>query len=258
MLYGQDNFISKLNKYTLNTLPHSILLLGDKGSCQYEICEYISTKFNLNLYDLSCLISKEYINQIVMCSVPSLYVIDINKIEEKEQNILLKLFEEPSSYSYIILYGESTLNLLDTIINRSYIMTLDRYSKEQLSPLVTKGDKDLILSICNTPGQIEIANHTNIEELKILCDKIVSKINIANIENTLSISNKINFKDEYDKYDLSLFIKMLGVSILNSSQKWMYDYVLELNKYIKFMNDKKSYFQNFLIKIWRESRNERR
>ena len=42
-----------------------------------------------------------------------------------------------------------------------------------------------------------------------LVDKIINKINIASYANTLTIVNKLNFKDEYDKIDVDFFLKTL-------------------------------------------------
>jgi len=249
-MIGQEQFLNKLNRFNINNFPHSVLLLGEHGAGQFEVCEYIANRFNFELIDISDMISVEYINQIYLSSNQTLYTVDITKITEKEQNILLKLFEEPNAFTYIILYGESTYNILDTILNRSYILQMDRYTRDQLEGFVTNENKDYILSICTTPGQIEVANHTDIEALKTLCNNMLMRMNKASFGNALTIANKINFADNFDKFDLYLFIKALIREVLAQGKYDIYDYIMKLDKYIWFMNDKKRYFEHFIIETW--------
>ena len=203
------------------------------------------------------MISKDLVDEIYLNATPSLYTIDLTKITEKDQNVLLKLFEEPNKFTYIILYGESLYNVLETIVNRSYILKMASYTREQLEPLVMGENKEVILKLCSTPGQIEIANHTDMNALDILCNTILSRMKVAPYENALTIANKINFKDEYSKFDLSLFIKALGLKMLDNMNKDVfkqYELLIEMNKKIWFMNNKKKYFENFITKLWEATR----
>ena len=258
-MIGQEHFIEKLNKYDLSTFPHSVLLLGDKGSGHIDICNYLGERFGIMVYDISEMISTDFIDQVYLNTDPNIYIIDINKITEKEQNILLKLLEEPNQLTYLILYGESTYNLLETVINRSYVLQMDKFTREQLEPLVTnEEDKDLILKLCSTPGQIEIANHTNMKALVKLCSTMMTSMSKANLANALTITNKINFKDEYNKFDLDMFIKVYTneLSVYDTNHKMEILEILgEFKKYINFMTDKKRYFDNFILKLWGIYRN---
>lgn len=252
-MIGQEQFIEKLDRYTLSTFPHSVLLLGDKGAGHIDICNYLGEKFGVSVYDISELINTEFINQIYLNTDPAIYTVDIHKITEKEQNVLLKLLEEPNPLTYLILYGESTYSLLETIVNRSYILQMDKFTREQLEPLVSGEDKELILKLCSTPGQIEVANHTDMKALTKLCDTMMTSMCKANLANALTITNKINFKDEYDKFDLDMFIKVYinELSDYNTERKMeMLEILSEFKRYIDFMNDKKRYFDNFILKLW--------
>lgn len=253
-MIGQEHFLEKLNKYNLTTFPHSVLLLGDKGSGQIEMCDIIGNKLGIGVFDISELINTEFINQIYLTTDPMLYIVDINKISEKEQNILLKLLEEPNGLTYLILYGESTYNILETIVNRSYIMNMDKYDKSQLESLITDDEyKDVILRICSTPGQIEIANHTDNKSLLNLCKSMITRMSTAGLANALTITNKINFSDEYSKFDLDLFIRYLSYELLMNdvpNKKEILNILSNMKKNIWFMNDKKRYFDNFILNLW--------
>jgi len=252
-MIGQEHFIKQLDKYTLTTFPHSVLLLGDKGAGHVDICNYLGDKFGVAVYDISELITTEFINQIYLNVDPAIYIIDVTKISEREQNILLKLLEEPNPLTYLILYGESTYSILETIQNRSYILQMDKYSREQLEEVVNSEDSELILRLCSTPGQVEIANHTNMKDLVKLCRNMITVMSKANLSNALTITNKINFSDEYDKFDLDMFLKVFNYVLLTSEtehKKEISTYISDLRKNIWFMNDKKRYFDHFILNLW--------
>ena len=259
-MIGQNNILNKLKSYTLSSLPHSILLIGEKGSEQYDICKEVSSYFGMDLDIIEDKpINRELVDQIYENKFISMYVIDLSTITIKEQNVLLKLYEEPNDYAYIVLLAESDSIALETIMTRSYSFKLESYTKEVLEPLIfdpnrKEGYKDLVLSLCSTPGQIEIANITDMVELKNLCTKIVNSLPKASYPNTLSIANKINFKDENEKFNIYMFIKVLSLVILELGEYSLYPYVKELRDNIYAMTYKRCYFENFLTKIWLHTR----
>ncbi|MBQ6627906.1 MAG: hypothetical protein IJH65_03740 [Methanobrevibacter sp.] len=259
-MIGQKKLKNKIDSYTLSTLPHSILLVGELGSEVNEIEEYISDKFGLPIYDLTELISEEYIEEVYSMPSLGLYVIDGSKITEKEQNILLKFYEEPSEYMYIIFTCENKYNILETINTRSYELVMDLYSIDELEPLCNSEMKESILKIANTPGTVEELNHIDIKGLERLCTTVLDSMAIANYQNALTIANKINFKDEYDKYPLWAFIRMLSNTILeyikkgNLSSSNLYWLVDKFNKNYSPLLDKKRYFENLITNMWMEVR----
>jgi hypothetical protein len=252
-MIGQLKLKSKIDSYTLSTFPHSILLTGDRGSEKDEICEYISDRFNFPRYEITELISEEYIEEIYSSPTFGLYIIDGTKITEKEQNILLKVYEEPNPYMYLILTCESKYNILETIQTRSYELVMDIYTRDELLPLCKK-DIELELRLANTPGTVEELNQVDLPCLKKLCSTILEKINIAAYQNTLTISDKINFKDEYDKYPLWAFIRMLSLVMLEEKSP-LYWYLLDFTKKVEPLLDKKRFFENLLTKMWLEVHN---
>ena len=250
-MLGQENLIKKIDSYTISTFPHSCLLVGEKGSPQLDICEYISNKFELPMFNITQLISDEYISEIYTSPNLGLYIVNVAEISEREQNILLKFFEEPNRFTYIILMCESKYNLLPTIESRSYELVMDSYTYDQLYPLAR--EKELTLKVCTTPGQIEVANTTNMGSLFTLCKTILEKMSLAAYFNALTISDKINFKDEYDKYDLYLFIKVFGYVLLTSNNEnslQMYKNLILFNNKVWPLLNKKQQFENFITELW--------
>jgi hypothetical protein len=252
-MIGQKNLIKKLKNYTINNLPHSIVLIGEDGSEEKEVCNFISDYFNLSQFDLTDFISKEMIDEIYASHTATLYIIDISKLDERKQNILLKFYEEPNDYTYIILLCESDNDIIDTIKTRSYIFKKDIYKKEDLVNLISnipQEDISIVLNICHTPGQIEIANHTDIKSLYNLCVNIIDSMSKASYQNSLTIADKINYKDNYDKYDLNIFIKMMRYVSLIKGRCDIYKLLIELCHNLNSMNNKQNRVENFITQWW--------
>lgn len=266
-MLGQDKISNSLLKPIVR-LPKSILLIGEQGCGKHTIVREISEMNNIDVVDITNNLTLDYINEILISPIQKIYLIDTSSITEREQNVILKLVEEPPMSATIILLCENKTSLLDTIINRCSIFTFDSYDKELLSTFVEdKEQEDLILSLCNTPGQIINMHSKNIQELKDLCEKFVTKLNVANYQNTLTIANKINFSDEYDKFDLIILFRMM-INVLMSNIKNTNDIVLnalyvnmyfETNQFInRLLKDsrlnKQQLFDNYLTTMWKVSR----
>lgn len=263
-MIGQVNLLKKLNSYTIDNFPHSSLILGEEGSGKHTLSMYIKDNIlKLPLLDITENISDEYIDMIYRNPNPSIYLINMSKMMEKEQNILLKFIEEPLQNAFIILLCENVNNLLNTIYNRCVVFEMELYKKDELSQFISSHqDKDLILSVLRTPGKILNTNLSNIRAIYDLCDKMVDKLSIANFSNTLTISSKINYKDEYNKFDINIFFDMLIYTLynkyLNENNKKILDmYLLTVNARKKLLDkrvNKELFVQNFLTKLWKESR----
>lgn len=259
-MIGQKKILYQLRSYFTTSFPRSLLLLGDKGCGKHEICKLIKDKLNLDLIDLTETIDSEIINQIYIQAIPMIYMIDLSKMIMKDQNILLKFVEEPLKNAYIILLGENKNNILETIINRCIVLMFEKYSKEELSQFVSDNkNKDLLLEICTTPGQLKTAVNTNLTELCELCEKILDKLELASYPNTLSISDKLNYKDTYDKFDPVLF---LDVIILRSFDKYFEENLLKYKTYWEITREyreklvdsrlnKQYIIENYLTCLWK-------
>lgn len=258
-IIGQKLLLNKINSFDFTTFPHSSIILGEQGSGKHLMVNYIATKLGLDLIDITENITTDTLNEIYLSSIPSLYLIDSSLITEKEQNILLKIVEEPSPISFIIILSETKLRLLDTLINRCISFDMDLYSKEELSTFIkNEKDKSLILKIFRTPGKIITANTAHLKEIYSLCNKIVTKINMASYSNTLTIIDRLNYKDEYDKYDYNIFIDLLVLALYDNYKKTKTETALnmyiETNYEIKKLQDRRINKKNFitclLTKLW--------
>ena len=251
MIKGQEKLFNEIDMFTEDNLPHSILLIGEEGSGKHSVCEYISDRFNLDLFDVSEGLSDSFIDEINQSQTKSLYLINIDKISPSKQNVILKLFEEPSQYAYIIIISSIKERVLDTILSRSYLLQMSLFSRDFLREYVTNSEVDYILDVCSTPGQVQVANRTDMNKLRDVCVNLLDRIQDAPLFNVLSILNKINFSDEYNKFDLLLFIRVLNHECVRRSNILdLYLIFKHMGVYINLMNNKKSYFERCLIEAY--------
>lgn len=263
-MVGQSKLINILDNLTLDNFPKAVLLLGDKGCGKHTYLSLISEKLNLTSIDITDVVSFEYILQLYSRSIPSIYYIDIDKFTEKKQNVILKLLEEPPMNAYIVLLSSNRSLLLPTIINRCIIYEFEKYNYQELSSFVESGSNvELICEIYRTPGQILSSNIDTIVKLYELCEKIITRMKDSSYPNALSISEKINYVDEYDKFDLMAFFNMMNYVILerykNICDNTIIDYMKTTIDYrTKFEQDnrldKQRLFENYLTKMWEISK----
>lgn len=266
-IVGLDYLLDKIDKYTLDTLPHSIILNGKEGSGKHVLSKYLSDKFNLGLLDISEDLSEELINNIYRNPSPRLYIVDLRKITEKEQNVMLKLFEEPSANTFVIVLTNSLFNVLPTILNRGQVINIENYLKNDLIDFCKECniqiDEKYLSTVVETPGDIlKIQNlNVNLNAISDLVDKIVNKLDIASYANTLTIVNKLNFKDEYDKIDVDFFLKSLYFNSVesyiqgNSKVLNLIDIVIKtIRKLVDTRLNKKVLITHMLSEMWLEVR----
>ena len=264
-IIGQKQLLEKINN--MNVLPHSFSLIGNVGSGKHIIANYINDKFfNLPHLDITEHHEEEDLDNIYRYPQKRLYILDINKITQKEQNKLLKFIEEPFENIYVCLLVTDKNLLLPTIKNRIISYSLDEYTKEELICFKSLKEIDVdtkyILTVLKTPGDLLKIKSNNVDLNKIeeLCDKIVTKMTKASFPNTLSIIDKINFKDEYDKFDLDFFLRILTQkyfdSYIDKRENDSYNYFMKIVETKKKITqdsrlDKKKLITSLLIDIWK-------
>lgn len=210
-MIGQTKLVSKLKSYSIATLPHSILLVGEQGCGKHELVRFMSEHFSISVKDITDDISLETIENIYISSSVCIYTIDVTKINEKQQNIILKFLEEPTNNTYIVLMSTSKSIILDTVINRCVTFEFEAYTRDDLLQFLSfDADVDKLLYYCHTPGQIL---NTTVEKLNAtieLADNIIDNIRRARYTNIFKITEKLNIKDSADKIDISLLYNVLS------------------------------------------------
>jgi DNA polymerase III delta prime subunit len=262
-MIGQTSLIKSLTSYNIKTFPQTLLLIGDKGCGKHLIVkDVISPHLKLEVVDITQNISFEYISNIQLRAIPAIYLINTSLITEKEQNILLKFIEEPVSNSFVILISEDKVSLIETIINRCVVYSFEPYTnKELLSFISYKKDSNiqLALKVCNTPGQLIETTEDKIENVFDVSKKIANRLKDASLPNALKISQKINYKEEPEKFDINVFFNSL---ILTLSEEYTHNsnevYLKLYNKAVEYKSklrtpriNKEALMDNFLTVIWK-------
>lgn len=257
MIFYED----KVKSLFVDDFPRTLLLVGECGCGKHSLVDIISKKFLMGVEDITDSISVELIDDITLRVEPKIYLIDCDSISVGKENVILKFLEEPLKNSYIILLASSRQNVIDTIYNRCQVWSFGEYDIEFLKGFVGVGysDADLLLTYATTPGQVIEYQKYPIKEMSDFAEKIILNVGKANIQNALTVSDKIAFKDEKDKYNFVVFIKILEKVCLKEYRDGKcsfstYKLVNELyrNSIVSRYN-KKFIFDKFLIELKMES-----
>jgi len=263
-IIGQEKLLNKLNSYTLATLPKTIMFLGEVGCGKTFFANNLAERFELEVVEINEKVTEEQLIEYNQCPVPKFYLIDLELFDQKQQNQFLKFIEEPAESVYIILMARSEINILQTILNRCIKFHFEPYTKDQLNAfafLLDNPDPKLF-DICPTPGLILNADYKTFPDLCKLCNTIIDKINLASYANTISISLKINYKEEYSKFNFDMFFTTLEYLAFEKYKNTgdaqsLKIYKLTNNTKQLMLNKtlaKESYMLNFLTTLWKETR----
>ena len=258
-IIGQDALLSKINGYTIDTLPHAILLEGKVGCGKHLLCNYIAEKFNLELVKLTTNEGRKDIDSIVFNPSPSLYVVDLTTVLPKFQNSMLKILEEPPSNVFFVCLCTSKSMVLKTILNRCVHFSFSRYSKDILEIFAwgySETNANIALRLYDTPGKILKNKDQPFEKIHDMAVDVVNRIGNASYPNVLSISNKLAFKNEKNKYDVDTFVQALRVEVYDriltdSNVMWTraYDVIKEMQERLSNCIYKQRTFDGYLVRL---------
>ena len=258
-IIGQDALLSKINGYTIDTLPHAILLEGKVGCGKHLLCNYIAEKFNLELVELTTNEDRKDIDSIVFNPSPSLYVVDLTTVLPKFQNSMLKILEEPPDNVFFVCLCTSKSMVLKTILNRCVHFSFSRYSKDILEIFAweySETNANIALRLYDTPGKILKKKDQPFEKIHDMAVDVVNRIGNASYPNVLSISNKLAFKNEKNKYDIDTFVQALRVGVYDriltdSDAIWTraYDVIKEMQERLSNCIYKQRTFDGYLVRL---------
>jgi DNA polymerase III delta prime subunit len=202
-IIGQTKLLSKIN--AMEYLPKTLMFLGTVGCGKHTIAKYTAERFGLDFVEIEESVSAQDLEDYTHKTLDTLYLINLNKFTEKQQNQFLKFIEEPSKSVYIILIANSEAGILNTILNRSIKYHLEPYTKEQIEQITNTVVNDLAFKIFQTPGKLLNLTEQSFNDVMGLANTVVHSINRATYPNALVVSTKINYKDLYNKIDFDLF-----------------------------------------------------
>jgi replication-associated recombination protein RarA len=255
---GQTKLMSIIDSYTIHTLPKALLLIGQAGCGKHTISKYISEKFNLEYMEVEENISSTDIESFLYRTINTLYVVDLSKFSEKQQNQFLKAIEEPSKSAYFILTACSEAGILNTISNRCIKYTFEPYTKQEIEQIAGATVNEQAFTIFKTPGKLLNMTDSSFSSIITLADSVVKNIHAAKYANALVISTKINYKDLYNKVDFNLFFDAVEYLALedfkaNSTQRsfTIFKITNQFKQYATQSNlIKETLMLNYLTTLW--------
>lgn len=263
-IIGQTHLNDILQTASLQTLPHSIVLSGEEGSGRKTFCSELAASLGIESRIFEGKIDQEFVLDCFLRTQPFMLIFAGDKLQEKDQNALLKLAEEPGENIYILIIVEALNTLIPTLLNRCQIWQMSNYSRDTLQAfLESEADAELILSLAETPGQVRAFQQLPLAEMQELAIKMVDSIDRAAFPNTLTITNQIGFKEEKAKFPYREFSKVLLKAfrdkiILSEEPKYQRGYILT-DRYIHNWKmyprlDQRELFEHFLTTLWKEVR----
>lgn len=261
ILEGQERLSKQFEELTLDTLPQTFMLLGESGCGKHTLASKLATRFELDYLDITEHISGDVLMELSISPMPTLYVIDTQLLTERQQNAILKFIEDYRPNSWTCLLCANKNLLLETITNRCIVYTFDAYDKGYLKDIAVSllGEDTYAkaLELSATVGQLKEFIGQDVNKLEELCDKIIHKIKLANLSNVLSIAKQFNYKDLYDKYNVTVFFKLMckklsALCLEDAKYLTMYSITQEYAKrVIDSRLKKQDLVENYLIKLWR-------
>lgn len=257
-IIGQTKLLSVIDSFTKQTLPKTLLFTGPIGCGKHTISKYIAEHFDLDLINIEESVTSEELDSFLLSTIDTLYVIDLNKFSEKQQNQFLKFIEEPSKSVYTILLANSEVSVLPTVINRCTKYSFDIYSKEELEQILTTTVNDLAFTIFKTPGKLLNLTESSFNDLLSLGEKIITKIGQVTYGNALIISTRVNYKDLYSKVDFDLFFDVVEYLALedfklnnNKQSLKIFEITNKFKQYTTHPNlIKENLMLNYLTTLW--------
>ena len=264
-IIGQDKLITIIDTYyARQNLPKTLMFIGPSGCGKHTIAKYIAEKFEFDFVEVEENVTATELENYLHSTIDTMYLIDLTKFTEKQQNQFLKFIEEPSKSVYTVLIANSEVNVLNTILNRSIKHYFECYSKEQIEKITNTKINNLAFKIFKTPGKLLNLTDSSFQAIQDLAANIIHKIGFVTYPNTLIISTRINYKDLYNKIDFDLFFDAVEYLALedfkNNDNKQSLIVFNITNKFKQYSTQnnliKETLMLNYLTTLWEAVQND--
>lgn len=192
--------------------PRFAIFVGQTGSGRKTLAKEVAKKMNLHIVqlpDVKVDTIRSMISDAYKIPYEYLYIIpNTENMSLAAKNAILKVTEEPPNNAYFVMTVQNESQLLDTIKSRGMVFHMDTYSPTEIAEYADCGDTrelEIITSVCEVPGDVDILRRMNIDEFYHYVDNVVDNIAVTSGSNSFKIGASINFKDDPEKYDLRLF-----------------------------------------------------
>ena len=220
-MVGQANLISKLKHLVdNNNLPRFMILVGPYGSDKSAVMNELSKLMKVSLVEKESKIAdvREAIDMAYKTAEYLLIAVkDGDKLSPQARGAMLKLAEEPPNRVSLILYAENVGNVSEALRSRATIFFMDSYSPEEVwesvknkypADLLTTDVMNLIVDICETPGEAEELLTYNPIQLSEFVRKVKKSAGVVSLPNAMKIAKSLSLKAGAEGYSLRMFWKV--------------------------------------------------
>jgi hypothetical protein len=261
-IIGQVKLVNKLSGYSFNSMPKTMLLIGESGAGKHFITKKFVDYLGVTLQEVTAQTTSEQLTEHFQNPIQTVYVLNLSEIPERQQHKYLKFIEEPSVNMRVILLAESEVGILPTILNRCVKFTFEDYTIEQLKQLswATQADNPIIYEICKTPGQLlNLAQIDNLAALKDFCINILRTAPLCEYGPFMGFTCSLNYKDNFNKFDPDIFLNLLiktayDLYLMEGRETLFNMYCYLIKRKQQLVNktlSKESFMLNTLDGLWR-------
>ena len=222
-MVGQKQLLDDIyNLIDRDKYPRFTIFIGQIGSGRKTLAKEIAKKLDLQVIQLPD-VKVDTVRSMIADAykIPYKYLYIIPNAENMSlaaKNAILKVTEEPPNNAYFIMTVQDESQLLDTIKSRGMIFHMNPYSPTEIGEYADCKDTrelEIITSICEVPGDVDILRKMDVDEFYSYVNNVVDNIAVTSGSNSFKIANKINMKDDADKYDLRLFWRIFMLICLD-------------------------------------------
>jgi DNA polymerase III delta prime subunit len=178
-----------------NTAMHGFVLVGDRAQILLELTAHFRSTAELQVIDKKTLQIEDIRDikqaQYTKTSTLRLLILSSFSFGHEAQNALLKLLEEPSANTKVLLLTEDESNLLDTIHSRT--ITLHCKKTDSIDKTIEKIAQTLRSERSNLTSIKKILNQKDVDDTQDkeimhqtaikLCEYVSGRINMDSISN---------------------------------------------------------------------------
>ena len=226
-MIGQKFLIEQFDKFNLETLPKSVLLVGAVGSGRKTFVKELAKKLKIDIIEIGQ--SVDDVRELSILSNKqvdaTLYLIpNVEQMSAAAQNSLLKILEEPPNDSHFMLTAVQENMVLSTIQSRCLVYQMSPYSFDEIMQYLIQvypeksneeTIRDAIRDACSCPGDVDLLLSQDVTSFLDYVKLTFDNIAVVSGANSFKIGSKINLADDDKKFDLRLFWRMFTAMCLN-------------------------------------------
>ena len=237
-MIGQKNLLKIIDEQIdMEEFPRFSIIVGAEGSGKKTLTLSLAYALECQRVFIEPKVDaiREMIRNAYKVQTPTLYVILDGNMSESAKNAMLKICEETPKNAYICMLVSNTANILDTIRSRAGIYYMQPYTPDELleyANVVDEKQKEIIMDLCETPGDVDKLLFTGINEFYSFVEKVLDNIAEVSSANALKIAEQIDIKNnDAEKYDIALFLRAFKSVCGNRMRKAVAENDLESQLY---------------------------